>query len=482
MTRAAGHDAVVIGSGPNGLAAAIVLARAGHSVLVREGAATVGGSCRSEALTLPGFVHDVCATVQALAVSSPLLRSLPLAQHGLELVHPAAPVAQPLDGGSAAVLERSVDATADSLGADGRAYRKLMRPLVEHWDELAGDLLAPVRVPRHPILMGRFGLRAIRSARSLAESTFTTQPARALFGGLAAHSVAPLEYAGTAAFGLVLGASAHAGGWPFARGGSQKLIDAMASYLRSLGGEILTDAPVQNVDELGGARAVLCDVTPRQLLRLAGHRFPPRYRRRLEAFKYGPGVFKIDWALGAPIPWKNPGCARAGTVHLGGTFDEMADAERAPWRGEHAPRPYVLLVQQTPWDAERAPAGQHTAWAYCHVPNGSGVDMTGRIEDQVERFAPGFRDVVLARGTMNCAAMERHNPNLVGGDVVGGANVLSQLFTRPVARLNPYTTPVKGLYLCSASTPPGGGVHGMCGYWAARTALKYLGGRAQPLE
>jgi phytoene dehydrogenase-like protein len=466
------HDAIVIGSGPNGLCAAIVLARAGLSVLVREGAPAIGGSCRSAELTQPGFVHDVCSTVQALAVSSPLLRSMPLAEHGLELVHPAAPVAQPLDDGTAAVLERSVDQTADTLGPDGPAYRKLMRSLVDHWDELSVDLLAPLRVPRHPIRMARFGLRAIRSARALAESWFREEPAKALFAGLAAHSIAPLEWSGTAAFGLVLGASAHAGGWPFARGGSQRLSDALASYFRSLGGVIETGAPVTLIDELPPARAVLCDLTPRQFLKIAGHKLPAGYRRALERFRYGPGVFKVDWALDGPIPWRAAGCARAGTVHLGGTFDELADAERAPWRGEHPKRPYVLLAQQTPWDPSRAPPGRHTAWAYCHVPNGSTVDMTRAIEDQVERFAPGFRDRVLARSTMNSAAMERHNPNLVGGDVTGGANVFSQLFARPVARVNPYTTPVNGLYLCSASTPPGAGVHGMCGYWAAQAALR----------
>jgi len=467
------HDAIVIGSGPNGLCAAIVLARAGHSVLVREGATTIGGSCRSEALTLPGFVHDTCATVQALAVASPLMRTLPLAEHGLELVHPPAPCAQPLDGGRAAVLERSVDATADSLGADGPAYRALLGPLVDHWDELAGDLLAPLGVPASPIKLARFGLRAIRSARALAESHFAGEPARALFAGMAAHSILPLEWLGTAAFGLVLAASAHAGGWPFARGGSQKLSNALASYLRSLGGEIVTGAPVETLEELPPAKAILCDLTPWQMLELA--EFPPRYRRRLRGFRYGPGVFKVDWALDGPAPWANAGCARAGTVHLGGTFDELAESERACWRGEHARRPYVLYVQQTPWDETRAPAGKHTAWAYCHVPNGSTVDMTDAIEDQVERFAPGFRDRVLARHVMNTDAMQRHNPNLVGGDVTGGANLLSQLFARPVSMLNPYATPVKGVYMCSASTPPGGGVHGMCGYWAAKAALRRMG-------
>ena len=469
---AASYDAIVIGAGPNGLCAAIELARAGRSVLVREGAATVGGSCRSAQLTLPDFIHDVCSTVMGVAMASPVLRSIPLGAHGVEFVHPPAPLAHPLDDGTAAVLERSVDATADMLGADGPAYRKLMGPIVARWEELAPDLLGPLRVPRHPLLLGRFGLLAIRSARALAESSFLGQPAKALFGGNAAHSIVPLEYAATAAFGLVLGAGAHAVGWPFVRGGSQGLADGLASYLRSLGGVIETGNPVENVDHLPPARAVLCDVTPRQLLGLAGHKFPAGYRRRLERFRVGPGVFKVDWALGAPIPWKAPGCARAGTVHLAGTFDEMADAERAPWRGDHAAKPFVLLVQQTPWDPSRAPAGKHTAWGYCHVPNGSDVDMTGAIEDQVERFAPGFRDVVLSRSTMNCRAMERHNPNLVGGDITGGANLLSQVFARPVARINPYTTPVDSLFICSSSTPPGGGVHGMCGYWAARAALR----------
>ena len=466
------YDAIVIGSGPNGLCAAIELARAGRSVLVREGAATVGGSCRSAELTLPGFVHDVCSTVQSLAGVSPVMRSIPLGQHGAEFVVPPVPLAHPLDDGSAVVLDRSVDRTADTLGDDDAAYRRLMGPIVGQWDALCGDLLGPLRFPSKPFRLAGFGLRAIRSARGLVDSHFKGGRAKALFAGVAAHSIVPLEYLGSAAFGLVMGASAHAGGWPFARGGSQRLADALAAYLRSIGGVIETGAPVGNVDHLPPARAVLFDVTPRQLLKIAGHKFSAGYRRRLEKFRPGPGVFKVDWALDGPIPWRAAECARAGTVHLGGTFDEIADAERAPWRGEHARRPYVLLVQQTPWDPTRAPAGRHTAWAYCHVPNGSDVDMTGAIEDQVERFAPGFRDRVLARSTMNCAAMERHNPNLIGGDITGGANVLSQVFTRPVARLNPYTTPVDNLFLCSSSTPPGGGVHGMCGYWAARAALR----------
>ncbi|HZN65833.1 MAG TPA: NAD(P)/FAD-dependent oxidoreductase [Tepidisphaeraceae bacterium] len=469
------YDAIVIGSGPNGLAAAITLARAGRSVLVQEGAQTIGGSCRSDALTQPGFVHDTCATVQALVPHSPLMRSLPLAEHGLQLAFPLSPVAQPLDGGVAAVLERSVDATADELGPDADAYRRLMKPLVDGFDSLAEDLLAPpTRVPRHPLRVMRFGLRALGSARGLVDGLFKAEPAKALFGGLAAHSVAPLEWKATAAIGLVLAASAHAGGWPVARGGSQNVIDAMASYFRSLGGEIATGQPLEKIEELPPARVVLCDVTPRQLLRIAGDKFPAAYRSRLEKFRYGPGIFKVDWALNGPIPWRAEGCTRAGTVHVCGTFNEMAAAERTPWRGEHAERPYVLLVQPTPWDETRAPPGKHTAWGYCHVPSGSIVDMTERIEGQVERFAPGFRDRILARHTMNCAAMERHNPNLVGGDVTGGANVLSQLLTRPLVKWDPYRTPVEGLFICSASTPPGAGVHGICGYWAARSALKLL--------
>jgi phytoene dehydrogenase-like protein len=466
------YDAVVIGSGPNGLSAAIALARAGRKVLVREQAKTVGGSCRSAEITLPGFVHDVCSTVQALAQVSPFFKTLPLREHGLELATPPAAYAHPLDDGTAAVAFPSLSDTARTLGADGPAWEKHLRPFVERWDELVPDLLAPVGIPRHPLLMARFGLRAIRSARGLAECWFRGAHARALFAGVAAHSILPLEASATAAMGLVLALSAHAVNWPVARGGSQKLADALASYFRSLGGTIQTDAPVENIDELSAARAILCDVTPKQLIAIAGHRLPEGYRKRLEKFRYGPGAWKVDWALDGPIPWKAAACGQAGTVHLGGTFDEIAAAERAPWEGRSAERPYTLLVQPTLFDPTRAPAGKHIAWAYCHVPHGSSFDMTDRIEAQVERFAPGFRERVIGRSVMSPADLQRHNPNLVGGDITGGANLLSQLFTRPVARLDPYSTPVRGLYLCSASTPPGGGVHGMCGYWAARSALR----------
>jgi phytoene dehydrogenase-like protein len=466
------YDAIVVGSGPNGLAAAIVLAHAGRRVLVREAADSVGGGLRSAELTLPGFVHDVCAAVHPLAASSPLFRSLPLAANGLEWVHPPSPLAHPFDDGPAAVLERSLADTANGLGrADGNAWRRLLEPFVNAWPELAADVLAPLRIPRHPIRMARFGLRAIRSAAGLARQFFEGDRAQVLIVGNAAHSMVPLDHSPTAAFGLTLVCAGHAVGWPIARGGSQRLADALAGHFRALGGEVATGAPVDRIEDVEATPTVLFDVTPRQFLRIAGHRLTTRYRRALERFQYGSGAFKVDWALAGPIPWRDPACARAGTVHLVGTMTELLGAEHAAYRGELPEKPFVLLGQPTLVDPSRAPTGRHIAWAYCHVPNGSTVDMTSRIEAQVERFAPGFRDLIIDRHVASPAVLEQHNPNLVGGDISAGLMSLRQLFLRPAARLNPYTTPLQGVYLCSASTPPGGAVHGMCGYYAARSAL-----------
>jgi phytoene dehydrogenase-like protein len=468
MNRA--RDAVVVGSGPNGLAAAIVLARRGLSVQVIEGADTIGGGVRSAELTLPGFIHDVCSAVYPMTLASPFFRTLPLTDHGLEWVHPPTPFAHPLDGGTAASLERSVDETAERLGPDGDAYRRLMGPLTRDADTLYADLLGPFRIPRHPLLATRFGLKGLRSGRGLAEACFRTEPAKAIIAGLAAHAVLPLEARPGAAIALMLGVAGHAVGWPLARGGSQRLADALASYFRSLGGEIVTGRMVKSLDELPQSRALLLDLTPRQVLAIAGHRLPGRYRRALSRYRYGPGIFKVDWALSGPIPWAAAECRRAGTIHIGGTLDEVAKSEREAWDGKYSDRPFVLLAQPSLFDPTRAPPGRHTAWAYCHVPHGSTADVTAIIEGQVERFAPGFRDVILARHVMNTTAMERYNPNYVGGDIGGGVADLWQLFTRPVMRVNPYSTPVRGLYLCSSSTPPGGGVHGLCGYFAAKWA------------
>ncbi|HEX4760898.1 MAG TPA: NAD(P)/FAD-dependent oxidoreductase [Thermoleophilaceae bacterium] len=464
-------DAIVVGSGPNGLAAAIAIAREGHSVRVLEAEPTPGGGTRSAELTLPGFVHDVCSAIHPLAVASPFMRELPLAEHGLELIHPGVPLAHPLPDGSAAVLERSPEAM-DTLGPDARAWSRLMGPLARGADGLLGDLLGPLRPPRHPVITTRFGLRAIRSAKGLAEGLFDGEAARALFGGLAAHSMLPLEKSPSAAFGLMLGATAHAVGWPMAAGGSQKIADAMVAHLRTLGGTVETERRVGSLDELPPARAVLLDVTPRQLLAIAGERLPGWYARLLRRYRYGPGVFKLDWALDGPIPWSAEACRRAGTVHVGGTLPELVKSEAAVTRGQVPERPYVLLAQQTPFDPSRAPEGKHTAWAYCHVPSGCPEDMTERIEAQIERFAPGFRELVIGRSAMAPADVERHNSNYIGGDINGGVQDLFQLFTRPVPRLTPYIIPARGLYICSSSTPPGGGVHGMCGYHAARAALR----------
>jgi phytoene dehydrogenase-like protein len=466
-------DAVVVGSGPNGLAAAITLARAGRSVVVYEGAETIGGGMRSAELTLPGYVHDVCSTVQGTSAASPFFAGLDLAKHGVELVQPPIPVAHPLDDGRVALLERSVEATAAGLGVDGRAYRRLFGPLVREAGLTLPFILGPsLRIPRHPLAVARFGLDALWPAAPFARRHFRDDPAQALFSGLCAHSMVALERPVTASFGLVLAMTAHAYGWPVVRGGTQRLADGLAAELRALGGEIVTGHPVASLDELPAARAILFDTTPRALVSIAGSTLKGAYRRRLAGFRYGPGVVKLDWALDGPIPWTAEGAGRAGTVHVGGTGAEIAAAEAEVARGRHPERPFVIVVQASRFDPSRAPDGKHTGWAYAHVPNGSGLDISERIEAQVERFAPGFRDLILARSVRLPADLEADNPNYVGGDINAGIEDVRQLFTRPVARLDPYSTPARGIYLCSSSTPPGGGVHGMCGVWAARSALR----------
>jgi phytoene dehydrogenase-like protein len=463
-------DAIVIGSGPNGLAAAIELARAGLKVRVYEANQTIGGGARSGELTLPGFKHDLCSAVHPLAAGSPYFSKLPLHKYGWEFIQPPIALAHPFDDGTAAVLDRSLDITSKNLGRDQRAYHQLITPFVERWSTLAEDLLGPPRFPRHPLTTARFGIHAIRSAKGFAESKFREDKTRALFAGLAAHSFLSLDRLATAAFGLVLGVLAHVNGWPIAKGGSQSISNALAAYFKDLGGEIVTNRRVQSLSELPATKAALCDVTPRQLLSLAGESLPSAFGHRLTRYTYGPAAFKIDWALSDPVPWKASECSKAATIHLGGSFSEILLSEKLATSGQHAEKPFMILAQPSLFDSTRAPEGKHTLWAYCHVPNSSTVDMTERMENQIERFAPGFRDCILARTVTTPALLEQHNANLIGGDINGGSQHLAQMFTRPTARL--YSTPVKGLYLCSSSTPPGGGVHGLCGYNAARVALR----------
>ncbi|MFL5330807.1 MAG: phytoene desaturase family protein [Gemmataceae bacterium] len=466
------YDAIIIGSGPNGLAAAITLTRAGKSVLVIEAADTIGGGTRSAELTLPGFTHDICSAVHPLAIGSPVFRAWPLHEHGLEWIHPGLPLAHPLDDDRAAVLHRSLEQTAAELGADAASYRRHMAPLTADFENIVADLLGPPKVPAHPIAAIKFAVWAARSARAVADAWFQGEPARGLLAGLAAHSFLPMETAPSAAIGLVLAMAAHAVGWPIPRGGSQRVADALTSYLRSLGGQIVTGWRVKTLDELPTARAILCDTSPRELVSISGAQLSSRYRGALSRFRYGPAAFKVDWALSGPIPWRAPSCRRAGTIHIGGTFAEVAAAERACWYGQIHDRPFVLLAQPSLFDPTRAPSGQHTAWAYAHVPHGCMTDMTDLIESQVERFAPGFRDLILARHVFSPADLERHNPNLIGGSITGGLPDFRQIIARPVLKWNPYATSRRGLYLCSASTPPGAGVHGLCGYFAAKSALK----------
>lgn len=465
------HDAVVVGAGPNGLAAAVVLARAGLSVLLLEADEQIGGGMRSAELTLPGFVHDVCSAVHPLGADSPLFTAFPLEEHGLAWVEPPIALAHPFDDEPPALLVRGLGATAASLGADGDAYLDLMTPLLGAWPTLVPDLLAPLHWPRHPIELARFGVRGIQSVSRLVHHHFRSRAARALLGGIASHGMQPLTEPGTAALALVLATAGHRVGWPVARGGSQAIADALASYLRQLGGRIEVGRPVLRRADLPPARATLLDIAPHQAVEIFGEAFSGRYARGVRRFQYGPGVCKVDWALSSPAPWTRAPCRDAGTLHLVGSFEALAANEVAVAHGEHPDQPTVLVSQPSCFDPTRAPRDGHTLWGYCHVPNGSTVDMTARIEAQIERFAPGFRDCISARHVMTATQVAAREPNMLGGDIAQGANTLRQLFFRPMMRRNPYSTPVDGVYLCSSSTPPGGGVHGMCGYHAAASAL-----------
>ncbi len=465
------YDACVIGSGANGLAAAITLAKAGMSCLVVEAQATAGGACRTLPLTLPGFKHDICSSVHPLGYGSPFFRTLPLETHGLKWIQPEFPFAHPFEDGGAAIFDRSIEKTAQSLAQDSSAYKRLYGSLYPDLDELAAQLLKPSDLLRHPFGLAHFGMKALMSAKVLAQRKFKTEKARALFIGVAAHSTLRMDDPASAAFGLVLSIAGHLVGWPFPEGGAQSLTNSLVSYFESLGGEILLNCPVASLNDLPPSKLVLCDITPRQLLQIADDRLPAFFKHQLGRFAYGPASFKVDWALDAPVPWKNPDLSKAGTVHIGGTMEEISRSEAQVAAGLCPEKPYVLLAQTSLFDATRAPAGKHTLWGYCHVPNGSNFDMSARIEAQIERMAPGFSEIVLTRNILTPGDMEAKNANHVGGDINGGALSLGQLFTRPGIRAIPYSTPIPGLYICSSSTPPGGGVHGMPGYYAAQCAL-----------
>jgi phytoene dehydrogenase-like protein len=469
------YDAVVVGSGPNGLAAAITLAQAGRSVLVLEAKDSIGGGTRSAELTLPGFTHDTCAAILPLAVASPFFRQINLGQYGLEYIYPPAALAHPLDSGPAVLLEGDVEKTSGGLGKDAGAYRQLMAPFVSRWEKIIQEFMGPFPFPpRYPWADLLFGLQAIWPATLFAHSRFSGERSRALFAGLSAHAIQPLEWPATTAFALMEAMIAHSLGWPLVRGGTGRLSQALGAYFLSLGGKIETGRLVESMDDLPPARAVLFDVTPRQILRIANKALPDNYKRRLSGYRYGPGIFKIDYALNGPIPWKDPAVLRSATVHVGGTFGEIAASERAVWKGAVSDNPFLILAQESLFDPSRAPAGKQTAWVYCHVPNGSTLDMTTSIEKQIERFAPRFRDQILERHVMNTRDLEYYNSNYIGGDINGGVQNIRQLFARPVARLVPYSTPNQTIFICSSSTPPGGGVHGMCGFHAAIAVMRRL--------
>ncbi|MDB5159313.1 MAG: dependent oxidoreductase [Mucilaginibacter sp.] len=465
------YDAVVVGSGPNGLAAAILLQQQGLSVLIIEGKDVIGGGLTTAELTLPGFKHDVCSAIHPLALASPFFRTLPLADHGLEYIFPGLAAAHPFDDGTAAILDHSIEVTAKHLGEDEQEYTKIMQSVTQAWPLIDEDVLGPLHFPKHPLALAGFGLKGLTSASNFVNRFKTTQ-ARGLFAGMAAHGIQPLTNLSTTAIGLVLMATGHLKGWPIPKGGSASIANALSSYFTSIGGIIQTGTYITSLDQLPSSHTVLFDVTPKQLLQIAGHKFSSIYKWQLERYRYGMGVFKVDWALDGPIPFTATECSQAGTVHLGNTFEEIAEGEMLSSKGKVAETPFVLLAQQSLFDKTRAPEGKQTAWAYCHVPNGSTHDMTTIIENQVERVAPDFKDRILAKSTMNTAQVEAYNPNYIGGDINGGIIDLAQLFTRPALRCSPYKTSAKGLYICSSSTPPGGGVHGMCGYNAAKRALK----------
>lgn len=466
------YDAVIVGSGPNGLAAAVLLAQNGLSIKVIEAEETIGGGTRTKELTEPGFFHDVCSAVHPTGLGSPFFRTLPLHKHGLEWIHPKYPVAHPLENGDAMIVSKSLEETLVRMGRDGKNYRNLVKSFVDGWDYLSHDFLGPIRIPNNPLSLARFGWFGILSAKLLANSMFDTEKVKAYFAGLAAHSIVPLEKSFTGSFGLVFATTVHAVGWPVAKGGSNNISNALAQYFKSLGGEIETGNQISRTSELPSAKTVLFDLTPHQIVRIAEKELPDSFRKKFLKFKYGPGVFKMDFALSEPVPWSNPDCAGAGTLHLGGSFEEIAYSERETWKGNHPEKPYVLLSQPSLFDDTRAPEGKHTLWAYCHVPNGSDKDCSEEIINQIERYAPGFRDTIISTHTMNATEFESYNENYIGGDINGGAQTIKQLLGRPVPQWDPYKLPAKGMYICSSSTPPGGGVHGMSGYHAAKSALK----------